>query len=506
MATKPTAFLESTSSRIFWVAVAAVAVLIICRIWAAGVLPLTDTTEARYSEMGRKMVETGDWLVPQHDYGVPFLAKPPLAMWLAAVGIELFGPNQFAPRIPILAWTLAFCAFFYLWSRRELGKYRALAGTVIMMSAFVFYMSAAAVMTDMVLTTCVAAALMCFWSRQHGGSAAWEVGLYVALGLGMLAKGPLAVVLALAPILGWCLWTGRTREVYRRFAWWRGALLALAICVPWYVAAEIRNPGFLRYFILGEYIDRFLIPDWSGDLYGRAHEVPRGTIWAFYLIGMLPWPVLLAPALLGARSRLRRRWNENRDFLRFAVLWAGAPLALFTVTANIIFPYALPAVPGTVALLAVAGARGEGDTSDHAALRTSWLAALLMVFGTVWLLSDRPLIYAHTQEDVIAAIHRRHPEAGYPIVYWQARYFSADYYSRGATSKIKDDGVAQALAQHRPFSLVIRQDRLKQLPDSLRRQLDRIAFVDDFVIFEPHYSDGSAASAATASPQLEARR
>lgn len=505
MAAKSTAFLESTSSRIFWVAVAAVAVLIICRIWAAGVLPLTDTTEARYSEMGRKMVETGDWLVPQHDYGVPFLAKPPLAMWLAAVGIELFGPNQFAPRIPILAWTLAFCAFFYLWSRRELGKYRALAGTVIMMSAFVFYMSAAAVMTDMVLTTCVAAALMCFWSRQHGGSAAWEVGLYVALGLGMLAKGPLAVVLALAPILGWCLWTGRTREVYRRFAWWRGALLALAICVPWYLAAEIRNPGFLKYFILGEYIDRFLIPDWSGDLYGRAHEVPRGTIWAFYLIGMLPWSVLLAPALLGGRSRLRRRWNENRDFLRFAVLWAGAPLALFTVTANIIFPYALPAVPGTVALLAVVGARGEGDTSDHTALRTSWLAALLMVFGTVWLLSDRPLIYAHTQKDVIAAIHRRHPEAGYPIVYWHARYFSADYYSRGATSKIKDDGVAQALAQHRPFSLVIRQDRLKQLPGSLRGQLDRIAFVDDFVIFEPHYSDGSAASAA-ASPQLEVRR
>lgn len=44
-----------------------------------GAYPLMDTTEARYAEMSRKMLETNQWLVPQFDYGIPFWGKPPLS-------------------------------------------------------------------------------------------------------------------------------------------------------------------------------------------------------------------------------------------------------------------------------------------------------------------------------------------------------------------------------------------------------------------------------------------
>ncbi|HBR94728.1 MAG TPA: dolichyl-phosphate-mannose--protein mannosyltransferase, partial [Opitutae bacterium] len=47
-------------------------------------IPFTDTTEARYAEIARKMVETGDWITPQFDYGVPFWGKPPLHTWVSA--------------------------------------------------------------------------------------------------------------------------------------------------------------------------------------------------------------------------------------------------------------------------------------------------------------------------------------------------------------------------------------------------------------------------------------
>jgi 4-amino-4-deoxy-L-arabinose transferase-like glycosyltransferase len=491
MATSP--LRQSRLPRIVWVCVAALLALVLCRLWAAGTLPLTDTTEARFSEMARKMVETGDWLVPQHDYGVPYLAKPPLAMWLAAIGIELFGPDEFGPRAPILAWTLAFCALFYYWASATLGRNRALVGTLIQLSAFVFFMSAAAVMTDMILTTCVAAALMGFWRRQHGGSVGWEIGLYVAVGLGLLAKGPLTIVLVFVPIVGWSLWTRRSGAVWRRFAWLRGAALAAIIAVPWYVAAEIRNPGFLNYFIVGEHIGRFLIPDWSGDLYGRAHEVPRGTIWVFYIIGMLPWPVLLAPALIGSHTRLHQRWNENRQFLKFLLLWAGTPLALFTFSANIIFPYALPAVPGTATLLAVVAARDEGDTPQHPALHTAWLAALMIVLGTAWLLNDDELIDAHTQKNVVARIQTQHREAGYAIYYWRDRHFSAEYYSQGAAKRVDDAAVLQeALDERRPFSLVVREDRLDSVPAPLRSALEPTALVDGFAILEPTYEQAAS--------------
>src|SRR4051812_29206889 len=76
--------------------------MLLVRIVASVVVPLTDTTEARYGEIARKMLETGDWITPQHDYGVPFWAKPPLSTWLSAGSMKLFGVNEFAARLPSL--------------------------------------------------------------------------------------------------------------------------------------------------------------------------------------------------------------------------------------------------------------------------------------------------------------------------------------------------------------------------------------------------------------------
>ena len=92
-------------SRFVWFALGAAA---LSRLWLAAVVPLTDTTEARYGEMARRMVGSHDWLVPMHDYGVPYLAKPPLAFWFSAAGIALFGQGELGPRILILLATVVF--------------------------------------------------------------------------------------------------------------------------------------------------------------------------------------------------------------------------------------------------------------------------------------------------------------------------------------------------------------------------------------------------------------
>ncbi|NMS31044.1 ArnT family glycosyltransferase, partial [Vibrio parahaemolyticus] len=73
---------------------------LLLRLISLAAYPLMDTTEARYGEMARLMVETGNWLTPQFDYGVPFWGKPPLFTWMSAYGIELFGLNEFAVRAP----------------------------------------------------------------------------------------------------------------------------------------------------------------------------------------------------------------------------------------------------------------------------------------------------------------------------------------------------------------------------------------------------------------------
>ena len=62
--------------------------------------PLMDPTEARYAEIARKILETGDWVMPQFDYGVPFRGKPPLSEWLTAATMAVFGINELAARLP----------------------------------------------------------------------------------------------------------------------------------------------------------------------------------------------------------------------------------------------------------------------------------------------------------------------------------------------------------------------------------------------------------------------
>ena len=63
----------------------ALGLLIFIRAFFNGALPLMDKTEARYGEIARLMAETGEWVVLQIDYGIPFWAKPPLSTWASAL-------------------------------------------------------------------------------------------------------------------------------------------------------------------------------------------------------------------------------------------------------------------------------------------------------------------------------------------------------------------------------------------------------------------------------------
>lgn len=478
------------------------ALLILGRLLTAAALPLTDTTEARYGEMSRKMVETADWITPQHDYGVPFWGKPPLSMWASAIGIAALGPTQLAPRLPILLLSAAFLALYFGWLAPRVGRTAAGVSTVILASSLMFFVSMAAVMTDMVLSVCVGATLIAFWQRYEGGRGLWELFMYVALGLGVLAKGPLAGVLTLGPILLFCLAVGRARAVWQRFAWLKGMLVVAAVALPWYIAAEIKTPGFLKYFIVGEYLSRFLVPGWKGDLYGNPHHEPLGTIWAFFVLGLLPWSVLLLPLPFTRRGALKANWSTHRELIVFGLAWALVPLLLFTPAENIISPYVLPGIPGfTAAFMAAYGRRGE----DTALRALTWIGALCLLAPAAWLTAksaEPGFVTRFSQRDVVAAIRRAHPE-GCEIRYWQDRYFSAEYYTRGAARRLEDPAeLQQALDRGERVCLVVGADRLASLPQSLAGRLHVTAKIGGYRVFEPvSGSAGIAASGGAPGPR-----
>jgi len=358
------------------------------RVATLGVVPLLDRSEARYAEIGRVMVVTGSWLTPQLEAGTPFWGKPPLHFWATALSLRAFGSSELAARLPSLLGALAVLLVTQRVARRLREGLVPLLACLVLASSALFYTLAAQVSIDLTLAACTTAALGTFLLAQlePDAKAARRLhGLgFLALGVGLLAKGPVVVALwvgtlALASVLT------RDWRWLRGVPWPSGIAIAAAVSVPWYLAAERRTPGFLDYFLVHENFLRFLVSDY-GDRYGHAHTLPYGTIWGFALLALLPWsPVMLALAWrswrAGALARLRE--DPARAFL---LAWSLAPLAFFTPSRSVVVTYVLPALSPIAILLAdalVSRKPGGATAEASAAIRPGLTPRLLAGDGLV---------------------------------------------------------------------------------------------------------------------------
>ncbi|EGU47465.1 hypothetical protein VII00023_07294 [Vibrio ichthyoenteri ATCC 700023] len=332
---------------------------LLIRLISLGAYPLMDTTEARYGEMARLMIETGNWLTPQFDYGVPFWGKPPLFTWLSAVGIELFGVNEFGVRAPHwFAGVLVIVLMAYFAKRLKIN---ALVTAVVLASCGIFSVAAGAVMTDMALTLGMTLAMVGFYFCWQGRLGWGYIG-FIGLAIGLLAKGPLVIVLVGLAVMPWLIIQhgvkGAFVTLWQRFPLLSGSALMLAIALPWYVLAERATPGFIDYFIIGEHFNRFVVSGWEGDLYGSAHDEPRGMIWLFWLYSAAPWSIVL-PILFGWKLKNSKKNQrpavlaQYRPALSFAACWMLSPLVLFTFSGNILPAYVLPGVPALAVIIAI---------------------------------------------------------------------------------------------------------------------------------------------------------
>ena len=198
--------------------------------------PLMDTTEARYAEIAREMVATGDWITPQLDPGVPFWAKPPLSIWLTALSLATFGGTALAARLPHFLLCSITCLLVFRFGRTERDAPDGLLAAVILATTPVFFVSAGAVMTDATLALGTTLAMTSFWRSVNAErpSVAARYGFFVGLAIGLLAKGPVALFITLLPVGAWTILARRGGDVGRRMPWARGALLTAAVAAPWY--------------------------------------------------------------------------------------------------------------------------------------------------------------------------------------------------------------------------------------------------------------------------------
>ena len=311
-------------------------ILVAIRMYFNGVLPLMDKTEARYGEIARLMSETGNWITPQIDYGLPFWAKPPLSTWTSALSISLFGSSEFFIRFPYLI-VMVLLAIFIGKYRKEMIQSVYFPG-IILLTIPEFYLHAGVVSTDTFLCFSIALTMFGFWeAMQKKANTYWKYLFFAGIGIGLLAKGPIIGILTLPPILLWALITNNIKKMWFQFPWIGGISLLLAISLPWYLLAELRTAGFIDYFIVGEHFERYFNSEWKGDKYGFPKQQPLGMAWIFLIVFLLPWTLAFIQLLV-------RKWNSIRQesWLLFLIFWALWTPLFFTSSKSLIHPYILP--------------------------------------------------------------------------------------------------------------------------------------------------------------------
>ncbi len=386
--------------------------------------PLFDTTEARYGEIARIMVETGNWITPQIDYDIPFWGKPPLSFWASAVSIKVFTNSEFFLRLPHFLAALAVLVMIWKFILAvNFSRRQADIAVAVVASTIGFLIVAGTVMTDMYLCLAMTMTMTGFWRGWHGEKSQIYV-MYAGLGIGLLAKGPVLIVLAGIVLFPWLAinygLAGMWRPVWQRLNLLTGLLLTLCIAAPWYWLAERATPGFFEYFILGEHFQRFVDSGWRGDLYGAGHAQTRGMIWLYWLIVTLPWsPILL---IAGVRTLLRAPLQMLRDpLILFALLWMCSPMLLFSLAGNILPAYIIPGLPA-IGLLMIKAADSFRDFKGRYLLLVG-PALLIILCGYAALIA--------TDQRSDKGLLSRGVDSNDALYYLGKRPYSAQYYSNG---------------------------------------------------------------------------
>jgi 4-amino-4-deoxy-L-arabinose transferase-like glycosyltransferase len=300
--------------------------------------PLLEPQEPRYAEIPRQMLSEGRFLIPVL-HGEPYLDKPPLLYWLVMSSYAAFGVHDWAARlVPGLAGVLT-VMLTYWWGRRVVGERAGLCGALVLCLSAGFVYRQRMLNMDSLLCLWVTAALASGHAALTAGRILrqrWWLLSAAACGLGLLTKGPVALVLIATPLLLYSFLDPRRARPSLR-DWSIYVLVALALAAPWYIAVMIQAPDFAYTFFWRHHVERFLTP--------FDHEKPAWFYLPGLFAGILPWTMLLPGFLRFLGRRSLRAARRRPSALGFFLLSSLLCLVFFSASGCKRPAYILPAMP-----------------------------------------------------------------------------------------------------------------------------------------------------------------
>ncbi|HZD96145.1 MAG TPA: glycosyltransferase family 39 protein, partial [Candidatus Sulfotelmatobacter sp.] len=308
---------------------------------------------------------------------------PILLYWKVMSSYTFFGVHDWAARIPAATYAIVLVLAIFFFMRRFRYASELDAAMIAASSAGMIGFARGA-STDMLLSAPFALAMLCWWSWSQTQKKLWLLMFYALLGVGALAKGPVAPVLAVLVVGGYAA-CRRDGKILVRSISIPGFLLFLAIALPWYVAVQHRVPQFFRVFFLEHNLQRF-----GTNLY--QHAQPFWYYIPVFLLATLPWTMFTVPAVVDAGRNLIRRLRGNMEaaagsgdedgLTSFLFVWTLVPIIVFSISRSKLPGYILPSIPAAVLLTAEYLHRSQAVSRVKVALH-ALVCALLLVMALI---------------------------------------------------------------------------------------------------------------------------
>jgi 4-amino-4-deoxy-L-arabinose transferase-like glycosyltransferase len=396
-----------------------------------GASRLWDEDEAKNSVCGQEMLERGDWIVPTFN-GQLRTDKPILLYWCMIALYHVLGVSEFSDRLPSALAGIGSVVLTFHLGRLMFNARSGLLASCVFASALMFAVLARGATPDSLLIFCITASMTSFVAgvaarrgghfnglvdgragdstpvQDHGLPVLACVGMYLAMGFAVLAKGPIGVVMPLGIIGSYLLffdgvvdapassgWLRRMtryfslRRIFRiistlRLGW--GLPLIALVALPWYIAVGMQTHGEWIIGFLGKHnIGRFTEP------LEHHNGLPIYYIVAI-LAGFFPGSVFLPVALWKMVTTIRRGGNE-RPAVALLLCWIGCYVGFFTLAATKLPNYVVPCYPAlAIAVGAWLSMAMDRATARDWRLRAGYWTVVVVGIGATIALT----ILAHT--------------------------------------------------------------------------------------------------------------
>ncbi len=287
---------------------------------------VTETTEARYAQISKEMVESGDYLHPTL-MGIQHYHKPPLTYWVTAVGYKIFGVNVVGARFFLQMGIILQMLIVYGIARLLLKDDRqAFLSAVLYFSLPGIYMSSRALTTDVYLTTFVLISALSWLKFAIQHKKAYLLLFYFSMGLGFFTKGPVVFIFPLFIILG--TYIGGLKPKKSIIHHITGVIIMLAIGLSWFIYLYIQDARFFDYFVIRHTVERL-----TADVFSRNEP------WWYYLAIV---PALSFPWLFVLSVRIFQLKHFKMTNGIIILMWIIPPLFFFSLSQSKLLLYVLP--------------------------------------------------------------------------------------------------------------------------------------------------------------------